>query len=550
VSAADPGRVSTTDPVWAAMGRPGDGRPHLHCWDGARYQPVTWDEWRRGSERSAAALGALGVRPGDRVAAVLTNTADVCNAILGAWLAGATLISLPTPRRGMKPEAYLEQLRGLCAEGVAVLLLEERFAGLIDVSTFPVPVVSFDSLDRDLTPRLDPLTGDAPAFVQYSSGSTSQPKGIVLSMEAIGHQELMLAERLRVDGDSQGLMWLPLSHDMGLFGCLLLSWVAGMRLAIGPPERFLQRPQTWFDDAADLGATITVSPNFGLALATRRARRTPPKGSFPLRSLVLGGERIETATIEDAHQVLGPYGVTREAITPAYGLAEGTLAVTMKNFGEESHSVWIDRLRAYAGEVVRVAATDPGAAPMVSCGPPMAGVSVRVQGSDLGRISLRSKSLASGYLDAPEITAAAFVDGEFHTGDLGFLDHGELYVLGRTDDVLVIAGHNIHARDIEGEIERHDGIRPGCSALIDCGEAGRSRVVLVAEPAAGGASLDRVADDVAELAFRSAGLRVSECVFVRPGILPKTPSGKIQRFLCRQLIEDGDPETTLERVPT
>jgi acyl-CoA synthetase (AMP-forming)/AMP-acid ligase II len=265
---------------------------------------------------------------------------------------------------------------------------------------------------------------------------------------------------------------------------------------------------------------------------------------------VLGGERIETATIADAHEVLGPFGVTREAITPAYGLAEGTLAVTMKNFGEEAGSVWIDRERAYGGEVVPLSPADPGATSMTSCGPPMPGVSVRTQGSDLGRIRVRSKSLASGYLDEPEITAESFVDGEFHTGDLGFLHDGELYVLGRTDDVLVIAGHNIHARDIEGEIERHDGIRPGCSALIDCGEAGRSRVVLIAEPTAGDAPLDRIADDLAELAFRSAGLRVSECIFVRPGNLPKTPSGKIQRFLCRQLIEDGDGEATLERVPT
>lgn len=526
-------------------------RPHLHCWADGSYRPVTWDEWRRSSERSAAGLQALGVQPGDRVAAVLTNTFEVCSAILGAWLAGATLMSLPTPRRGMKPNEYVEQLHDLCdaAGGVRVVLLEEKFTALVDPDSFGAPIASFASLDRDITPNLHPLADDAPAFVQYSSGSTSQPKGIMLSMRAIGQQELMLAERLHVDSDSQGLMWLPLSHDMGLFGCLLLSWVAGMRLAVGPPERFLQRPQTWLDDAHELGATITVSPNFGLALATRKARLSPPKGRCPLQSLVLGGERIELSTIEAAHEVLGPFGFTRDTLTPAYGLAEGTLAVTMKHHGQTPRSVWIDRERAYRGELALADAQADGAAAMVSCGPPMRGVSVRTDDGDLGRIRLSSTSLADGYLNAPRRTAEAFVDGEFKTEDLGFTHDGELFVLGRTDDVLVIAGRNIHARDIEREIEQHDGVRPGCSALIDARVDGDSRVVLVAEPSGSGAALDQLADDMAQTAFTAGGLRVAECVFIRPGQLPKTPSGKIQRFRCRALL-DGDDDAVLERVVT
>lgn len=543
--------MSSSNPIWAAMDRCSDERPHLLCWEADRYRAVTWDEWRRSSERSAAGLQALGVQPGARVAAVLTNTFDVCSAILGAWMAGATLMSLPTPRRGMKPTEYVAQLKDLCqaAGGVQVLLLEERFTAMLDPGSFATPLASYASLDCDIRPSLSPLADDAPAFVQYSSGSTSQPKGVLLSMDAIAHQELMLAERLHVDGDSQGLMWLPLSHDMGLFGCLLLSWVAGMRLAVGTPERFLQRPQTWFDDAADLGATITVSPNFGLALATRRARATPPKGRCPLQSLVLGGERIELSTIEAAHEVLGPFGVTRQTLTPAYGLAEGTLAVTMKHRGDTPRSLWIDRDSAYRGELAVVEEAADGATAMVACGPAMPGVSVWTEGERLGRIGLRSASLADGYINEPQLTAAAFVDGGFHTEDLGFIHDDELYVLGRTDDVLVIAGRNVHARDIEREIEQHDGVRPGCSALVDYRVDGSSRVVLVAEPSAAAERLDRLADDVAQIAFKAGGLRLAECVFVRPGQLPKTPSGKVQRFRCRALV-DGDGEDTLERVST
>ena len=294
--------------IWQALDRPGGDRPQLYCWEDNGYRAMTWDAWRRGAERAAAGLQALGVRPGSRVAAVLTNAGPVCHAIPGTWLAGATLLSLPTLRRGMTAEEYTQQLRELCAAAdVQLMLLEDRFMGMLDAESFGTPLASFGSLDRDVAVKLAPLEDDAPAFVQYSSGSTSDPKGIVLSMRAIAHQEAMLTERMGFDPDTLGVAWLPLSHDMGLFGCLLLSWATGARLALGTPERFLRRPNTWFDDAADFGATIMVAPNFGLALATRAARTKPPKGCCPLKTFVLGGERIELKTLEAAHEVLGPH---------------------------------------------------------------------------------------------------------------------------------------------------------------------------------------------------------------------------------------------------
>jgi fatty-acyl-CoA synthase len=532
------------NPIWHAYETPRDDRTQLRAWDDDGYREYTWDDWRRGAERAACGLRARGVEPGARVAAVLTNRFEVCAAVIGTWMAGAVLLSLPTLRRGQDPADYVEQLRRLCgAIQPEALLLEERFRELLGDQSVGAPVVTFEALPREGAFEPVPLADDATAFVQFSSGSTSDPKGCVLSMGAVGAQERMLARRLEVDGDSRGVMWLPLSHDMGLFGCVLLSWASGMRLTVGTPERFLRKPRTWMDDCVEFDATITAGPNFGLGLAARHARRQPPKGRFPLRTFVLGGERIEWVTIRDATDALGPYGVEMRSITPAYGLAEATLAVTMKHLDQLPEATTIDAEAAYRGKLVRRAANEAGTLSMVSCGPAMDGVSVRVDGDGaLGRICIRSEALASGYLDHPEQTRSRFVGGELITEDIGFLENGELHVLGRTDDAIAVGGRNIYARDVEIALGECGGARPGCVTLVDVATNDERRLTLLAEPSADCDDLGELATSMADVAYRTLGVRPHECVLVRPGSLPKTPSGKIQRFRCRALLAVGADE--------
>jgi fatty-acyl-CoA synthase len=541
--------AATTNPIWAAYETARDDRPQLYCWDDGSYRSYQWDAWRNAAERSAVGLQRLCVRPGSRVAAVLTNRFEVCAAVIGTWLTGATLLSLPTLRRGQAPDDYVDQLRRLCRRTEPeVLLLEERFVDLLGGEEFGVHVASFESLACDGAFDPTPLPPDAAAFVQYSSGSTSEPKGCVLTMDAIGAQERMLTERLDVDGDSNGVMWLPLSHDMGLFGCVLLSWSAGMRLTLGTPERFLRKPQTWMEDCVAFGATITVSPNFGLGLATRRARSHPVRDSFPLRTFVLGGERIEWSTLSEAVDVLGPNGVTMDTLTPAYGLAEATLAVTMKRLRARPKVVYVDADAVYQGQlVIRREAADRTLA-MVSCGPPMEGVSVRTDGDGpIGRICVRSDAIAAHYLNDPEASRRRFRAGELVTEDVGFVRDGELYVLGRTDDAIPLGGRNVFARDVELALG-DCGARRGCATLVDVADGDSRRLVLIAEPATDAPEAVEVADRMAKAVFETAGVRADECVLLRPGTLPKTPSGKIQRFRCRALLSGGGDGAVLERV--
>jgi fatty-acyl-CoA synthase len=528
--------------VWEAYEEPRDDGPQLWFHEGARFAPVTWDEWRRAAERAALGLRRLGIGRGDRVAAVLTNTFEVCAAVPGTWLAGATLLSLPTMRRGITPAEFVAQLRRLARDGEArLMLLEERYIELLGDGDLGVPVRSFEELAADGSLESTPLADEEVAFVQYSSGSTSEPKGCMLSMGAISEQERMLADRIGVDASRHGAMWLPLSHDMGLFGAVLLAWTAGMRVAVTSPERFLRKPQTWMEDLVELDANIAVSPSFGLALAARRARVHPPSGSFPMRTVVIGGERIEWSALQDVAEVLGPHGMTLDAFTPAYGLAEATLSVTMKRLDHAPHYLTIDGHAAYEGELVPCGAADPHARAVLACGVPMRGVSVRIDPpGGIGRICVRSPSVAEGYLGNPAATAERFVDGELITEDIGFLHDGELYPIGRTDDMIPLGGRNVFARDVEVEVERCDGVRPGCVALIDVPDGDLPRLVLMAELAADAREPGALADEMATRTYGTCGARVSECVFVARSRLPKTPSGKIQRFRCRALLASDD----------
>ncbi|HKG39399.1 MAG TPA: AMP-binding protein [Conexibacter sp.] len=541
----------TANPIWEAYETARGNQQRGRTWEDDRYVTRTWDDWRTQAERMAIGLRRRGVTRGTRVASVLTNTFDVCAGIIGTWLAGGTLISLPIPRRGQAPLDYLAQLQRICgSSGAHIVLLEPRFLALLGAESLGPPAVGFDALAEDGTLEATPPADDEVAFVQYSSGSTREPTGCMLTMGALAQQERMIIERVGADENTVGFSWLPLSHDMGLFAGPLLAWTSGMSGTIGSPERFLRQPGTWFDDCAALGANLTMGPSFGLALATRRARRRPPQDRIPLSALVLGGERIEWDVLREADEVLGPYGVGLDTMLPAYGLAEAALAVTMKRLDGSTPRVRAVELEAlYRSELVPTTIGEEGSLAVVSCGPPVDGAAVRIEGDGpVGRICIRSASMTAGYLDDEALTQRTIPDGELVTNDLGFLDDGELHVIGRTDDVISVGGRNVSARDAELSIERCDGVRPGCAALIELPDASGARLLIAlelrGELSAGTAPLAR---EVADVAYRAVGLRAEECVVLAPGTMPKTPSGKIQRFRCRSLLQD-DADAIVERV--
>jgi fatty-acyl-CoA synthase len=508
-------------------------------WNGSDFSKGSYGEMVAKARRSAAALRERGVGPGSIVAAVLTNGIDVIPGYLGAWFAGATVASLPIVARGMSIPRYVEQLDELCAAvGAQYLLAEERFLGFMsDDNRLKVKALGYRGLIENATSApLEPPDPEGPIFIQFSSGTTGEPRGVELTGTAIEMQLQTLAERISIDtAHDYGYMWLPMSHDMGFFGCFLLSWFTGIGGAKGTPERFLQSPRTWLDDCARFGATVTAGPPFALSFAARAERRHSASEPVKIRLCLVGAEHIEWSSLADAAQVFAPRGLTLQALTPAYGLAEATLAVTVDELERAPKVIDLDPDALVAGEIRIVDPDLPTGRRLVSAGTPLPGSTVR-RDSGTGEIVVTSASLASGYFGNPEATGERFRDGELWTRDLGFVHDGELFITGRSDDTVNVGGRNVYVQDLESRLSAEAGIRRGNLAIVSNIVALPGRVGAVAE-------LETDSVDARDLAVRlrratmsAIGLPLSEFVFVPRGAFPKTPSGKVQRFRCRELL--------------
>jgi acyl-CoA synthetase (AMP-forming)/AMP-acid ligase II len=497
-------------------------------------------------------LREAGLEPGTPVGMVLSNSLQACTSVLGIWLCGGVVVSLPTRGRGQTQEDYgrgvAEMARRAGASHIAVEASQQNEIPIDQLTSLGMVALTCEKLNRDT--RMEPeLAGeDDVVFIQYSSGTTDEPKGCQLTARAVQAQLVGLCEALSLDaGSDRGAMWLPLSHDMGFFGGLLLSWSLGLPGLLSSPGRFLVSPRLWLDDCATFGATLTVAPNFALDLAARAAARRGPSNPLRLRACIVGGEEVQATTLERAAKALGPYGLPPEGLTPAYGLAEATLAVTVGDMDAPPATSEVNS-EALADGTVEIGPA-PSTARLVSVGKALPGVTVGVAGDDdIGEITVASPSLASGYVGQPDATGERFSDGILRTGDLGFLSDGELYVVGRDDDVVIVAGRNIDARRVEQAMCTHPELREGDAVLIDRHQEGRPALVAYVESRNARRDAKRLARELADVVRQVMPLPIDEWVFLRRGLIPKTPSGKTQRFRLRQAPPGEDD--TVARIRT
>ncbi len=526
-----------------------------------RAERETFHPWAAIEERSAYVAGALaelGIRPGERVGLIYPTSAEFFDAFFGTLLAGAVPVPLyPPVRLGRLAEYHQRTAAMLTAAGARLLLADGRVRALLGETLAAAKLAlggrTLAELPRHARLASDGAPGDL-AMVQFSSGTTVEPKPVALTQAAVLAQVRALNALWPAGGEGPGAVtgvsWLPLYHDMGLIGCVFPALERPSVLTLVPPEAFVARPALWLRALGRHRGTISPAPNFAYSLATERIRDEEMEGIdlSAWRFALCGAETVVPEVLRAFAQRFARWGFRAEALKPVYGLSEAALAVTFADL-ERPYVVTAfergplaDRGEAIA-TALRVGAGGGTEVPaeIVSVGRPLAGfrLELRDEGgaalpeNRVGRLFVAGPSLMSGYLDQPAATAAALRDGWLDTGDLGFVHAGELYLTGRAKEILLVRGRNYAPADLELAVADLPDVRAGCVAAASHLPPGRDTeaVVLFVEHAKGVAPerFPALRARAREAVLARVGLAVDAVEVLAPGTLPRTSSGKIRR---------------------
>ncbi|MDY6795143.1 MAG: fatty acyl-AMP ligase [Actinomycetota bacterium] len=496
---------------------------------------------------AGAVLLNAGVEPGDHVGILAQTTPSMVLAFLGCWAAGAVAVPLPLPMRAMEPQAFMEQTRlRLEKVGAVLLLLPGALIPMVGGMGEGIRMMAAEELDSGEHCPPSPAGRDDLALIQFTSGSTSEPRGVMLTHRAVLANAHAIISHLDVNREDRIVSWMPLYHDMGLIGFLLTALCSGSSLMLMSPQKFIADPSLWLRLISDYRATITGGPNFAYALAARvlRSGRLEDIELSSLRQALNGAEPVDHDAMEALIQAGSPYGLKPEVPYPVYGLAEATLAVT---FPPPGRGYRLDHVLREGLEDGRAEPGVPGESAtrtLVSLGSPLSGVDIAIFSSDgyeagerdVGEVCVRGASLMEGYWADAAATAETLRGGWLHTGDLGYFADGELYLVGRIKDMVIVGGRNLFPEDVERCAEQVRGIRKGNAVAFGVTtRRGRERLVLIGETRLGTEEAERVANHVSDRVRGEIGVPVRDVVLVTAGSLPKTSSGKKRRFLCRDL---------------
>jgi acyl-CoA synthetase (AMP-forming)/AMP-acid ligase II len=520
----------------AAIGGPAQGLVFLDVREAERFFP--WGEVRERARRAAGALAAAGVRPGDRVAIIAPTSPAFVDAFFGCQAAGAVPVPLYPPVRLGRLEEYHAATVAMAmavrtAAIVATAPVRRLLGEVVAAARPPLGVIDAESLAAGAPGPSARAGPDDLAFVQFSSGTTVDPKPVALThAQVLANVDAILGSLASVcPGEAIGVSWLPLYHDMGLIGCLLSAVRRPGRLVLIPPEVFLAKPAIWLRAISRHRAVISPAPNFAYSLCVERVRDEDVKGCdlSCWRMALNGAEPVSPATMRAFLVRFRPLGLREDALLPVYGLSEAALAVTFSPPGRPYVARRFDRAALARSRAIPAAAGD--GVEIASVGRPLPGFEIEVRGpggarrgeGEVGRIWVKGPSVMKGYLDRDDAPIRA---GWLDTGDEGFFLEGELYIAGRAKDVIVLRGRNHMPQDIERALDGVKGVRTGCTAAVgDVGEEGERLVVFVEarEPR------DGLAEDCRTAVIAATGLAPGEVVILAPGTIPRTSSGKIRR---------------------
>ena len=512
-------------------------------------EPVPWGRLHEDAQAVAAALQARGIEPGDHVALLAPTSRPVVTAIQAVWLAGATVVCLPLPLRlGSLEEFTLQTRRRVRNAEAALVVVDPQLAPFVTLEAGDPPVVGLDELrGRDRDWERPPDDPEALALLQFTSGSTADPKGVMLPHRCVLQNIDAIVEGAMLGPEDRGVSWLPLYHDMGLIGLLMTPMLTGFDLVLAAPTDFLAAPGDWMRWMSEFRGTVTCAPNFGYALAARALRRLEGLDLSGWRLGLNGAEPIDPASVERFLDAGARHGLDPKTAFCVYGMAESTLAIS---FPDPGTGMTVDTVDRDGLELYGYATPAGGlhARRLARLGRPLRGLEVRVCDPDTGALSaerqvgeleLRGTSVTPGYFRRRDVTAAAHHDGWLRTGDLGYLVDGEIVVCGRIKDVIIIGGRNVFPEEIERAAGSVDGVRAGNVVAFGMpGRRGKEGIVVVAETKVD--DPERLHDPVVDRVCDAVGVPPLEVLLVQAGSLPKTSSGKLQRSRCRsQYLDDA-----------
>ncbi|MDT5221026.1 MAG: fatty-acyl-CoA synthase [Mycobacterium sp.] len=514
----------------------------------------TWGEVHQRARRIAGGLATAGVGHGEAVPVLAGAPVEIAPAGQAIWMRGASLTMLhqPTPRTDLQRWAAETTAVVKMIGAKAVVISDPFMAAASVLSALGVRVLLIEQLLESRP--IDPVETDDDdvGLLQLTSGSTGSPKAVQITHRNLVSNAEAMFVGARVDIDIDVIVsWLPLFHDMGMTGFLTMPMFFGCELVKITPMDFLRDTLLWARLIDKYKATMTAAPNFAYTLFGKRLRKLAQAGQFDLSTLrwaLSGAEQVEPADVEDFCEAGKPFGLRPNAILPAYGMAETTVAVS---FSECGAGLLVDQVDADLLALLHraVPATKGKTRRLATLGRLLDGLEARVVGEDgnilpargVGVIQVRGESVTLGYATMGGFVAAQDDRGWYDTGDLGYLtETGHLVVCGRVKDVIVMAGRNIYPTDIERAAARVSGVRPGCAVAVRL-DAGHSRetfaVVVESNSWQDCAEVRRIEQKVAHEVVAEVDVRPRNVVVLEPGMIPKTPSGKLRRGQTLALID-------------
>ena len=513
----------------------------------------TWREVHERARRIAGGLATSGIGPGDAVAVLAGAPVEIAPTAQGIWMRGASLTMLhqPTPRTDLQRWAGETTAVIDMIDAKAVIISDPFMPAAPLLSELGMRVLTIEDL-FDSAP-IDPVETDDDdlALLQLTSGSTGSPKAVQITHRNFVSNAKAMFTGAQVDIDIDVIVcWLPLFHDMGMTGFLTVPMYFGVELVKVTPMEFLRDTLLWAKLIDKYKGTMTAAPNFAYTLFAKRLRRQATPGQFDLSTLrwaLSGAEQVEPADIADLLDAGKPFGLRPEAIMPAYGMAETTVAVS---FTECGTGLAVDEVDADLLAVLHraVPATRGKTRRLAMLGHLLNGMEARIVDEDgsllsargVGVIQVRGEPVTNGYMTVAGFVAAQDDQGWYDTGDLGYLtETGEVVVCGRVKDVIIMAGRNIYPTDIERAAARVSGVRPGCAVAvrIDAGHSRETFAVAVESTAWQDLSeVRRIEHQVAHEVVVEVDMRPRNVVVLQPGTIPKTPSGKLRRAHALALV--------------